>query len=115
MFKGLDTEGRFTQGSAEFCGVEKPWHELAMGKERRLVDVYRFPAFRLRRGMFGDPNTRVVRLEPRGKNSCVECAVESRVESTIASCVGFETSRRATPGSIWRSRVVGCAAGVARR
>src|SRR5260370_10262631 len=43
-----------------------------MGRARRLVDVYRFPAFRPRaavRGVFGDPKVRIVRLERRGKNS----------------------------------------------
>src|SRR5216684_70706 len=100
-----------------FCGP-KTWHELAMGRARRLVDVYRFPAFRPRaavRGVFGDPKVRIVRLERRGKKLCVEPAVGPRTESTIASCARDETSRRETPESIWRSSAVGCAAGVAAK
>jgi hypothetical protein len=68
-----------------------------MGRKRRLVDLYRFPAFRPRatvRGVFGDPKARVVRLERRGKKLCVESAVKPRAESTIASCAGCETFRR---------------------
>jgi hypothetical protein len=56
-----------------------------MGRARRLVDVYRFPAFRPRAavcGVFGDPKARVVRLERRGKKPCVESAVGPRAEST---------------------------------
>src|SRR5437870_3808337 len=69
----LAVENPLPQGFAEFSGVRKTWHELAMRRARRLVDVYRFPAFRPRaavRGVFGDPKARVVRLERRGKN-CV--------------------------------------------
>lgn len=83
-----------------------------------IVEVYRFPAFRPRaavRGVFGDPKVRIVRLERRGKKLCVEPAVGARAESTIASCARYETSRRETPESIWRSRAVGCAAGVAAK
>ena len=50
-----------------------------MGRARRLVDVYRFPAFRPRaavRGVFGDPKVRIVRLERRGKTLCAEPAVQ---------------------------------------
>lgn len=52
-----------------------------MGRERRLVDVYRFPAFRPRaavRGVFGDPNASVVRLERREKTLCGVCGRASR-------------------------------------
>ena len=56
-----------------------------MGRARRLVDVYRFPAFRPRatvRGVFGDPKVRIVRLERRGKKLCVEPVVGPRAGST---------------------------------
>jgi transposase len=49
----------------------KTWHELAMGRARRLEDVYRFPAFRPRatvRGVFGDPKVRIVGLSGGEKN-----------------------------------------------
>jgi transposase len=52
-----------------------------MGRARRLVDVYRFPAFRPRAPVsrvFGDPKARVVRLERRGKKPCGVCGRCSR-------------------------------------
>ncbi|MDH5562025.1 MAG: hypothetical protein OEY91_00145 [Nitrospirota bacterium] len=42
-----------------------------MPKKRSLLDAYRFPGFRPRariKGIFGDPQARVIRLERRQKN-----------------------------------------------
>lgn len=48
-----------------------------MGKKRRLLDEYRFPGFRPRseiQGIFGDPKTRVIRLERTQKKLHVVAA-----------------------------------------
>ena len=71
-FQLLAVESPLAQGLAEFSEVRKTWHELAVGRARRLVDVYRFPAFRPRAavgGVFGDLKARIVRLERREKTS----------------------------------------------
>ena len=49
----------------------KTWHDLAMGKQRRLQDQYRFAGARplaTVRGLFGDPVARIVVLVRRQKN-----------------------------------------------
>ena len=102
-FRRVAVENPLAQGFAEFSKAQK----LGMNwrwEARRLVGVYRFPAFRPRatvRGVFGDPKVRIVRLERRGKKLCAEPVVGPRAESTIASCARCETSRRETPESIW--------------
>ena len=53
-----------------------------MGKEKRLLDEYRFPGYRPRakiRGIFGDPKARVIRLErTRRTTECGICGTRHR-------------------------------------
>jgi transposase len=59
-----------------------------MLKKRSLLDAYRFPGFRPRariKGIFGDPQSRVIRLERRQKK---RCAVG------VAPCTGVSTKVR---------------------
>jgi hypothetical protein len=62
-FRNVIAESSFPKGFAEFRRVAKLGMNWGMGRKRRLVDVYRFPAFRTRAtvgGVFGDPKARVV-------------------------------------------------------
>jgi len=68
-----------------------------METRRRLVDLYRFPGFRPRasvRGVFGDPQARVVSLERRGKKLfCSAWILHSR--AIRRSTIGYEKVYRA--------------------
>jgi hypothetical protein len=89
-----------------------------METRRRLVDLYRFPGFRPRasvRGVFGDPQARVVSLERRGKKLCAAFAANDRAEFTIASGVEFEISPVGMRGSTSRWRSVASGVGAAAR
>jgi hypothetical protein len=43
-FHYLGAKGGLPQGFAGFSPGRKTWHELAMGRPRRLVDLYRGPS-----------------------------------------------------------------------
>jgi len=76
-----------------------------MGKQRRLLDEYRFPGYRPRaeiRGVFGDPRARVIQLERTRKKRYVGIAARFTDAITTRKCVGYGTCPVETPGSIWR-------------
>ena len=79
-------------------------------RPRRLADAYTFPGFRPQatvRGVFGDPQARVVTLTRRSKKRfAASVGVRIRV-GTIAKSDGYATCPAATPvcTSTWRSGV----------
>ena len=80
------------------------WHEYGMGKNRRLVDEYRFPGFRPRseiKGVFGDQKARVIRLERRQKKQCVEHAEKFIGAITIRKYDVSEIDPVERPASTW--------------
>ena len=79
-------------------------------RQRRLSDGYSFAGFRARatvRGVFGDPDVRIVGLERRSKKRFAAVAGGSRMAGTIDGYVGFATCRARDFGSFWNSK---CAA-----
>jgi len=87
-----------------------------MGKQRRLLDEYRFPGYRPRaeiRGVFGDPRARVIQLERTRKKRSVGVAARLTDAITTRRCVGSGTFPVETLGSIWRWRYDGSNAGSA--
>ena len=67
-------------------------------RQRRLWDAYSFPGFRPEptvRGVFGDPNARVITLNRRSKKRLAAVAVASRWAGTIARCAGCAIFRAA--------------------
>jgi len=74
---------------------------------RRLSDGYWFAGFRARatvRGVFGDPDVRIVRLERRSKKRFAAVAVWSGAGGTIGGYVGFATCRARDFGLFWNSK-----------
>jgi hypothetical protein len=66
-------------------------------KQSRLLDAYRFPGFCPMdevRGVFGDPNARIVTLVRRSKERRPARAKENIPDDTIASFVGLGTQFR---------------------
>jgi hypothetical protein len=78
------------------------------GKQlRRLSDGYSFAGFRARatvRGVFGDPDVRIVRLERRSKKRFAAVAGWSGSAGTISGYVGFAICRVRDFGSFWNSK-----------
>jgi len=75
-----------------------------MHKYQRLWDTYRFAGFcpsSTVRGIFGDPKTRVLRLQRRGKKHDVVSVATSTAVGTIAGCAKCETCLVETPVSTW--------------
>ena len=74
-------------------GVRNLAHDFPMptsAKPRRLSDAYRVAGFRTRvmvRGVFGDPQARVVTLARRSKTPSVGSAAERIERGTTAPCV----------------------------
>ena len=98
------------RGRFEYFNDREIWHDLRMGKQRRLWDTYRFAGFRPRttvQGIFGDPKARVVYLDRRGKKRYAAAAVLSSEAGTIASDDGFATWGVEIVESIWISKCVG--------
>jgi len=65
-----------------------------MSKKRSLLDAYRFPGFRPRariKGIFGDPQSRVIRLERRQKK---------RRAAGVAPGTGVSTTARSVVSGI---------------
>src|SRR5215467_11920898 len=65
-------------------------------RQRRLSDGYSFAGFRARatvRGVFGDPNVRIVRLDRRSKKRLAVVADGSRMVGTTGGCGRFATCR----------------------
>jgi len=85
-----------------------------MGKQRRLLDEYRFPGYRPKagiRGVFGDPRARVIQLKRTGKKRYVDVAVRFTDAITTRRYVGYGICPVGTLGSIWRWRCGGSSAG----
>jgi hypothetical protein len=94
------------------------WHDLRMRFHRQLTDAYRFTGFRPLssiRGIFGDPQSRVVRLSRRGKKQTVEAATKYIDHSTTANCAEFEIYLAAIAEYIWSSKFDACYVGNAER
>jgi len=75
--------------------------------QRRLSDGYSFTGFRVRetvRGVFGDPDVRIVTLDRRSKKRLAVAAVASRWAGTIAGYGEFATFRAPGCGSFWSWR-----------
>jgi hypothetical protein len=75
-------------------------------RQRRLSDGYSFAGLRARatvRGVFGDPDLRIVSLERRSKKRFAAVAVWSGLGGTI-SYVGFVTCRARDFGLFWNSK-----------
>lgn len=76
-------------------------------RPRRLSDGYLFAGFRARatvRGVFGDPDMRIVRLERRSKKRFAAVADWFRAGGTIGGYVGFATCRARDFGLFWNSK-----------
>jgi len=85
-----------------------------MGKQRRLLDEYRFPGYRPRagiRGVFGDSRARVIQLKRNQKKRYAAVAERSIGIITTRKCVGCGICPVGMPGSIWRWRRGGSSAG----
>jgi hypothetical protein len=74
---------------------------------RRLSDGYSFAGFCARatvRGVFGDPDLRIVRVERRSKKRFAAVAGWSGAGGTIGGYVGFATCRARDFGLFWNSK-----------
>jgi hypothetical protein len=74
---------------------------------RRLSDGYSFAGFHARatvRGVFGDPDVRIVRLERRSKKPSAAVAGRSGSGGTIGEYAGFVTCRAQDFGLFWNSK-----------
>jgi len=81
--------------------------------KRELRDAYRFPGFvprHLIRGIFGDPQARVVSLTRRAKKRSAVRVARRIAAGTIGGAVGSATCRAAPSASISSST---CAASIA--
>jgi hypothetical protein len=79
----------------------------AAKRRRRLSDEYSFAGFRARqtvRGVFGDPNVRIVSLDRRSKKQSAAVAAASRRAGTTAVCGGFATFPAVECASFWSSK-----------
>jgi hypothetical protein len=78
------------------------------GKQlRRLSDGYSFAGFCARtavRGVFGDPDVRIVRLERRSKKRFAAVAGGSGTAGTTGGCGRFATCRAQDFGLFWNSK-----------
>jgi hypothetical protein len=76
-------------------------------RSRRLSDGYSFAGFCARatvRGVFGDPDLRIVRLERRSKKRFAAVADGSRAGGTIGGDVGFATCQARDFELFWNSK-----------
>jgi hypothetical protein len=74
---------------------------------RRLSDGYSFAGFRASatvRGVFGDPDMRIVRLERRSKKRFAAVAGGSGAAGTIGGYGKFATCRAQDFGLFWNSK-----------
>ena len=87
-----------------------------MGKRRRLQDGYRFPGLRplaTVRGVFGDPQARIVVLVRRRKKLPAASVGVGSAASTIADAAWCGTCRVPTGASTWRWKYAALHAGAA--
>jgi hypothetical protein len=83
----------------------------APSKRKRLLDAYRFAGFRPvpeLRGVFGDPQARVITLVRRSKKHSAARAVERIEDGTTAGYGRYATCRAEGIGSTWSSRPGAC-------
>jgi hypothetical protein len=76
-------------------------------RQRRLSDGYSFAGFRAAasvRGVFGDPQVRVVRLDRRSKKRFAAVAGGFRRAGTTDGCGVFATCRVPDFGLFWNSK-----------
>jgi hypothetical protein len=76
-------------------------------RQRRLSDGYSFAGFRARatvRGVFGDPDVRIVHLDRRSKKPSVGAAGTCRQAGTTDGCGMFATYRVPDFGLFWNSK-----------
>jgi hypothetical protein len=85
-------------------------------RQRRLSDGYSFAGFRAKetvRGMFGDPDVRIVRLDRRSKKRFAATAGGSTPAGTTGGCGRFATFRAQYFGLFWSSKCGALRAAVA--
>ena len=85
-------------------------------RQQRLSDGYSFAGFRAQgivRGVFGDPDVRIVTLERRSKKPSAAAAVRSRRAGTTGVYAGFVTFRVPGFGSFWNSKYGASGAAIA--
>jgi len=78
-----------------------------MVNKRRLLDGYRFPGFRPKaklKGIFGDSQARVIRLERRQKKQHVAHAGNLTEVITTTGFAGYGICRAARCGFTWNWR-----------
>jgi hypothetical protein len=76
-------------------------------RQRRLSDGYSFAGFRAQatvRGVFGDPDVRIMRLDRRSKKRFAAVAGGSGTAGTIGGCDRFATYRAQDFGLFWNSK-----------
>jgi hypothetical protein len=76
-------------------------------RQRRLSDGYSFAGFRAQatvRGVFGDPDVRIMRLDRRSKKRFAAVAGGSGTAGTIGGCDRFATCRAQDFGLFWNSK-----------
>jgi hypothetical protein len=76
-------------------------------RQRRLSDGYSFTGFRAKasvRGVFGDPDVRIVRLDRRSKKRFAAVAGGAGTAGTIGGCGRFATCRAQDFGLFWNSK-----------
>src|SRR5262249_57998465 len=82
----------------------------ATKRSRRLWDTYSFSGFRPEqtvRGVFGDPNARIITLKRRSKKRLVVVAVTFRWGGTTAGSAACAIFPAATRGYFWKWRCGG--------
>lgn len=96
------------------------WHRSAMANpskmQRRLTDVYTFAEVRALatvRGVFGNPQVRVITLIRRSKKRSAAAAVGSTGAGTTGGCDGCAISPAVSGTSCWTWRFGACRAGIA--
>jgi len=76
-------------------------------QRRRLSDGYSFAGFRAAatvRGVFGDPDVRIVRLDRRSKKRFAAVVRGSATAGTTGGCGRFATCRAQDFGLFWNSK-----------
>jgi len=76
-------------------------------RQRRLSDGYSFAGFRANetlRGVFGDPDVRILRLDRRSKKRFAAVAGRSGTAGTTGGCDRFATCRAQGFGLFWSSK-----------
>src|SRR5258707_11683817 len=87
-------------------------------RRRRLSDGYSFACFRANaivRGVFGDPDVRIVRLDRRSKKRFAAVVGGSTTAGTIGGCGRFATCRAQDFGLFSNSKCVASRAATVKR